>query len=49
MGSQTLTYRGVDINDPANKDVLDELSKDSLFIDLGFLLPYQRLQRYQFE
>ncbi len=35
-GSQTLTYRGVDINDPANKDVLDELSKDSLFIDLGF-------------
>lgn len=35
-GSQTLTYRGVDVNDPSNKDVLDQLSKDTLFVDLGF-------------
>lgn len=35
-GSQTLTYRGVDVNDPANKDVLDALSNDTLFVDLGF-------------
>lgn len=33
---QRLLYRGVDVNDPANKDVLDALSKDSLFVDLGF-------------
>lgn len=35
-GTQTLTYRGVDVNDPANKDVLDALSKDTLYVDLGF-------------
>lgn len=35
-GKQTLTFRGVDVNDPANKAVLDELSKDTLFVDLGF-------------
>lgn len=33
---QVLKYRGVDVSDPANKDILDELSKDSHFIDLGF-------------
>lgn len=35
-GKQTLTYRGKDINDPANQAILDELSKESLYIDLGF-------------
>lgn len=35
-GNQVLKYRGVDVSDPANKDILDELSKDSHFIDLGF-------------
>lgn len=33
---QVLTYRGVDVNDPANKAVLEKLSKDTLFVDLGF-------------
>ncbi len=33
---QVLKYRGVDVNDPANADVLEKLSKDTLFVDLGF-------------
>lgn len=35
-GTQTLKYRGKDVSDPANADVLEELSKDTHFIDLGF-------------
>lgn len=35
-GDQTLLYRGIDINDPANQQVLDELSKETLYLDLGF-------------
>lgn len=37
-GSQILTFRGVDVNttDPNEKKVLEELSKDTLFVDLGF-------------
>lgn len=33
---QVLKYRGVDISDPNNADVLEQLSKDSHFVDLGF-------------
>ena len=33
---QILKYRGVDISDPKNSAILEELSKDSHFIDLGF-------------
>lgn len=32
----TLTYRGLDVNDPANKAVLDQLSKEASYVDLGF-------------
>lgn len=35
-GKTTLTYRGIDVNDPANQAVLDELAKDTTFVDLGF-------------
>lgn len=35
-GSQTLTYRGIDVNDPANTAVLEELSKETVYVDLGF-------------
>lgn len=35
-GEQVLKYRGVNVSDPANADILEELSKDSHFIDLGF-------------
>lgn len=35
-GNQILTYRGVDVNDPANQAVLDELSKETVFVDMGF-------------
>ncbi len=35
-GKQILTYRGLDVNDPANKAKLEELSKDTTYVDLGF-------------
>lgn len=35
-GKQVLTYRGLDVNDPNNKDALDKLSKESIYVDLGF-------------
>ena len=35
-GKQTLTYRGLDVNDPANQAKLEELAKDTTYIDLGF-------------
>lgn len=35
-GKQILTYRGLDVNDPANKAKLDELAKDTTYVDLGF-------------
>lgn len=37
-GSQTLTYRGVDVNsqDPADQAILKQLSNDTLYVDLGF-------------
>lgn len=35
-GTQILTYRGIDVNDPANAAVLDELSKETNYVDLGF-------------
>ncbi|WP_122643894.1 flagellin N-terminal helical domain-containing protein [Luxibacter massiliensis] len=35
-GNQILTYRGLDVNDPANQAALDELSKETLYLDLGF-------------
>lgn len=39
LGSkQVLTYRGVDVNDtsPENMKILEQLSKDTVFVDLGF-------------
>ncbi len=38
QGEQILTYRGVDVNstDPADQKILEELSKESVYIDLGF-------------
>ncbi len=37
-GKQVLTYRGVDVSgaDPKDMDNLDSLSKEKLFVDLGF-------------
>ena len=35
-GTQTLKYRGVDVNDPANAAILNELSKETSYVDLGF-------------
>ncbi|MFR2837003.1 MAG: hypothetical protein ACLTCI_10945 [[Clostridium] nexile] len=35
-GKQILTYRGLDVSDPANKAKLDELAKDTTYVDLGF-------------
>lgn len=35
-GNQILTYRGVDVNDLANKAILDELSEETTFVDMGF-------------
>ena len=35
-GKQILTFRGLDVNDPANKAKLDELAKDTTYVDLGF-------------
>lgn len=35
-GKQVLTYRGLDVSDPANKDALDKLSKETSYVDLGF-------------
>ncbi len=35
-GTQILKYRGVDVNDPANQAILDELSKETSYVDLGF-------------
>lgn len=35
-GEQVLKYRGVDVSDPANQDILKELSNDKHFVDLGF-------------
>lgn len=35
-GKQVLKYRGVNVDDPAAAARLEELSKDSAFIDLGF-------------
>lgn len=37
-GKQVLTYRGIDVNstDPDDQAVLEEFSKDSVYIDLGF-------------
>lgn len=32
----TLTYRGLDVNDPANQAVLDQLARDTSYVDLGF-------------
>lgn len=33
---KTLTYRGLDVNDPANADALKALTSDKLYTDLGF-------------
>ncbi len=35
-GNQTLTYRGVDVNDTTKQAVLDELSEETVFVDMGF-------------
>ncbi len=35
-GKQVLKYRGVDVSDPNNQAALEELSKDTHFVDLGF-------------
>ena len=37
---KTLTYRGLDVNDPANKAALDELTKENAYVDLGFGLSF---------
>ncbi|MCI8835521.1 MAG: hypothetical protein HFH24_09140 [Ruminococcus sp.] len=43
-GTQTLTYRGVDVNQGTDQNpnaALDSLSKDTLFVDLGFGLDFE--------
>ncbi len=35
-GEQVLKYRGVNVSDPANKDILEQLANDTHFVDLGF-------------
>lgn len=35
-GEQVLKYRGVNVSDPSNKDILEQLAADSHFVDLGF-------------
>jgi flagellar hook-associated protein 3 FlgL len=35
-GSQTLTFRGLDITDPANQAKLKEYSEEKIYIDMGF-------------
>lgn len=37
---KTLLYRGVDVNDPANADVLEQLSGEKAYVDLGFGMSY---------
>ena len=34
--TNTLTYRGFDVSDPANKASLDALADEKLYVDLGF-------------
>lgn len=38
----TLLFRGVDVNDPANEDILKELANEKAFVDLGFGLTYDQ-------
>lgn len=40
----TVTYRGLDVDDPANAAALDELSKEHAYIDLGFGLTFENGQ-----
>lgn len=35
-GEQVLKYRGVNVSDPSNQAILEQLSKDTHFVDLGF-------------
>ncbi|MBC5689372.1 hypothetical protein H8S37_10630 [Mediterraneibacter sp. NSJ-55] len=39
---KTLLYRGVDVNDPANAEALEQLSKETSYVDLGFGLSYDQ-------
>ena len=35
-GTQTLTYRGVDLNETPKSEIMDQHSKESVFLDMGF-------------
>lgn len=37
---KTLTYRGLDVSDPENQAALEELSKETSYVDLGFGLTF---------
>lgn len=37
---KTLLYRGVDVNDPANQVILDELAQETSYVDVGFGLEF---------
>ena len=37
---KTLLYRGLDVSDPANQAALDDLSKEGIYVDVGFGLTY---------
>lgn len=37
---KTLTYRGLDVNDPANAAALEELSREKSYVDIGFGLTF---------
>lgn len=37
---KTLLYRGVDVNDPANQAILDELAQETSYVDVGFGLEF---------
>lgn len=41
---KTLMYRGLDVNDPANAEALDKLSKETAYVDLGFGLTFENGQ-----
>lgn len=36
LEGNTLTYRGIDVSDPNNQEILDKLANEHSFIDLGF-------------
>lgn len=41
-GEKILTYRGIDVNDPKNEQLLNDLSKETSYVDLGFGMNYNQ-------